>query len=81
MLEWEFARALALSPSRGLSKTFVVREKVRLRFESTFTNIFNHPNFAPPVSMDVSSLSQFGGNTAHQQLRCGTKRTVVGERR
>ena len=48
----------------GLSKTFVIREKVRLRFESTFTNLFNHPNFAPPVSMDVSSLNQFGGNTA-----------------
>ncbi len=48
----------------GLSKTFLIREKVRLRFESTFTNILNHPNFAPPPSMDVSSLTQFGGNTA-----------------
>ena len=48
----------------GLAKTFVIRDKVRLRFESTFTNLFNHPNFASPVSMDVSSLSQFGGNTA-----------------
>lgn len=48
----------------GLSKVFVVREHVRLRFESTFTNILNHPNFAPPPSMDVSSLTQFGGNTA-----------------
>lgn len=48
----------------GLSKVFVIREKVRLRFESTFTNILNHPNFAPPQSMDVSSLTQFGGNTA-----------------
>ncbi len=48
----------------GLSKVFVPWERLRIRFEATFTNIFNHPNFALPVSMDVSSLSQFGGNTA-----------------
>ena len=48
----------------GLSKVFVAKEHLRVRFESTFTNMFNHPNFAPPASMDVSSLSQFGGNTA-----------------
>jgi hypothetical protein len=48
----------------GLSKVFVVRERLRLRFESTFTNILNHPNFAPPPSMDVSCLSQFGGNSS-----------------
>ncbi|MBV9771867.1 MAG: carboxypeptidase regulatory-like domain-containing protein [Bryobacterales bacterium] len=48
----------------GLSKVFVVRERVRLRFESTFTNILNHPNFAPPPSMDVSCLTQFGGNSS-----------------
>jgi hypothetical protein len=48
----------------GLSKVFSLRERARVRFEATFTNILNHPNFAPPGSMDVSSLSQFGGNTA-----------------
>jgi hypothetical protein len=48
----------------GLSKVFVPWERLRVRFEATFTNILNHPNFAPPASMDVSSLSQFGGNTA-----------------
>ena len=30
----------------GLSKTFHLTE--RMRFESTFTNLLNHPNFAPP---------------------------------
>jgi hypothetical protein len=48
----------------GLSKVFAPWERLRVRFEATFTNILNHPNFAPPASMDVSSLSQFGGNTA-----------------
>ncbi len=47
----------------GLSKNFALREHLRMRFEATFTNILNHPNFAPPA-MDVSSLTQFGGNTA-----------------
>src|SRR5580704_16080788 len=32
----------------GLSKTFQLTERVRMRFEGTFTNIFNHPNFTPP---------------------------------
>jgi hypothetical protein len=39
----------------GLAKTFLVREGVRLRFEATFTNLPNHPNFAPPA-VDVSEL-------------------------
>jgi len=38
----------------GLSKNFRLRERVRLRFESTFTNLLNHPNFAVP-STSVSS--------------------------
>jgi hypothetical protein len=50
-----------VSIAAGLSKVFVLRERVRLRFESTFTNIFNHPNYAPPTSMDVSCLTNFGG--------------------
>ena len=31
----------------GLSKSFQLRENVRMRFEATFTNLLNHPNFAP----------------------------------
>jgi len=38
----------------GLSKNFRLRERARLRFESTFTNLLNHPNFAVP-STSVSS--------------------------
>jgi hypothetical protein len=39
----------------GLSKTFRLSERVRLRFEGTFTNILNHPNFAPPPANVTSS--------------------------
>ena len=34
-----------IAVSAGLSKTFVVRERLRFRFESTFTNVLNHTNF------------------------------------
>ncbi len=39
----------------GLSKTFYLTERFRLRFESTFTNILNHANFAPPPTSITSS--------------------------
>jgi hypothetical protein len=38
----------------GLSKTFHLTERLRMRFESTFTNLFNHRNFAaPPTKCDL----------------------------
>jgi hypothetical protein len=39
----------------GLAKTFHITERMRLRFEGTFTNLFNHPNFAPPPTNVTSS--------------------------
>jgi hypothetical protein len=39
--------------SLGLGKVFAAGEHVRFRFESTFTNILNHTNFAPPLSLQV----------------------------
>ncbi|MGB8988191.1 MAG: carboxypeptidase-like regulatory domain-containing protein [Candidatus Sulfotelmatobacter sp.] len=36
--------------SLGLAKVFHVTEDVRVRFESTFTNVLNHTNFAPPAT-------------------------------
>ena len=32
--------------SGGLSKSFAITERLRARFEATFTNLANHPNFA-----------------------------------
>jgi hypothetical protein len=39
----------------GLAKNFRINERLRLRFETTFTNLFNHPNFAPPPTNVTSS--------------------------
>jgi hypothetical protein len=39
----------------GLSKRFHVTERMRLRFESTFTKLLNHPNFAPPPTNVTTS--------------------------
>jgi hypothetical protein len=36
--------------SLGLAKAFNVGEGVKVRFESTFTNVLNHTNFAPPAT-------------------------------
>jgi len=43
----------------GLAKHFQITERLRLRFEATFTNILNHTNFAPPAT-NVSNPSTFG---------------------
>ena len=43
----------------GLGKTFPLGERARLRFESTFTNVLNHTNYAPP-SVDISNTQTFG---------------------
>jgi hypothetical protein len=58
----------------GLSKTFSLREKARLRFEATFTNLPNHPNFAPP-SVDVSAPATFGKITSVQSAENSGNRT------
>jgi hypothetical protein len=40
----------AIAVAGGLAKTFYLTEKLRLRMEGTFTNLPNHPNFAPPIT-------------------------------
>jgi len=45
--------------STGLGKTFPVRDRVKVRFQATFTNILNHTNFGPPAT-NVSDPSTFG---------------------
>jgi hypothetical protein len=63
----------------GLAKSFQVTERLRLRFECTFTNIFNHPNFAPPptnvtsssfgIVQSVQSAENSGNRTGQLGLR------------
>jgi len=63
----------------GLSKNFHLTEKMRLRFEGTFTNLLNHPNFAPPptnvtsssfgVVQSVQTAENSGNRTGQLSLR------------
>jgi hypothetical protein len=63
-----------IAVSAGLSKIFQIRERVRLRFESTFTNALNHTNFAPPATY-VSDPSTFGVLQSAQTAGQGGNRT------
>jgi hypothetical protein len=49
--------------SLGLAKVIPVTERVHVRFESTFTNVLNHTNFAPPATQ-IDNTSTFGQLTA-----------------
>ena len=65
--------------SAGLSKNFHITERLRLRFEGTFTNLLNHPNFAPPptnvtassfgVVQSVQTAENSGNRTGQLSLR------------
>jgi hypothetical protein len=54
-----------IAVSAGLAKLVAIRESWRLRFESTFTNVLNHTNYAPPAT-NISSQASFGVLTAAQ---------------
>ncbi len=58
----------------GLAKTFNLKESLRLRFEATFTNLPNHPNFAPPA-VNVSAPDSFGQITSTQTAENSGNRT------
>jgi len=57
----------------GLSKAIPITERFRLRFEATFTNLLNHPNFAAP-STDVSAPDTFGVTQTVQSVENGGNR-------
>ncbi len=63
-----------IAVSAGLSKILPIRERVRMRFEATFTNALNHTNFAPPASA-VSSPETFGVLQSAQTAGQGGNRT------
>ncbi len=58
----------------GLGKNFFVHEHVKVHFEATFTNMLNHPNFAPPAT-DISSPDTFGKTSSVQTAENGGNRT------
>ena len=63
-----------IAVSAGLSKNFQLTERLRLRFESTFTNVLNHTNFAPPAA-NISSPETFGVLQTAQTAGQGGNRT------
>ena len=60
--------------SLGVAKSFVVTERIHARFESTFTNVLNHTNFAPPATV-VDSPSTFGALIGPQTAENAGNRT------
>ena len=58
----------------GLAKSLALTEKVHMRFETTFTNLPHHLNYAPPAT-DVSSPSTFGKLTSGQTSENAGNRT------
>ena len=45
--------------SLGLAKVFNISEGIKVRFESTFTNVLNYTNFAPPATQ-IDNTTTFG---------------------
>jgi hypothetical protein len=63
----------AATVSLGVAKQFRITEKLHARFESTFTNVLNHTNFAPPVTPIDSST--FGALIGPQTAENAGNRT------
>ncbi|MGD0567821.1 MAG: TonB-dependent receptor [Candidatus Sulfotelmatobacter sp.] len=60
--------------SLGLAKTFPIKERIRMRFETTFTNVLNHTNFAPPATQ-IDVPATFGVLSAPQTAENAGNRT------
>ncbi len=58
----------------GLAKSFQLHESLKMRLEATFTNLPNHPNFAPPP-VNVSAPDSFGQITSVQTAENSGNRT------
>jgi Carboxypeptidase regulatory-like domain len=63
-----------IAVSAGLAKVLAIRESWRLRFESTFTNVLNHTNYAPPPT-NIGSAGNFGVLSGAQTAEGAGNRT------
>jgi hypothetical protein len=63
-----------IAVSGGLAKELAIHEAWRLRFESTFTNVLNHTNFAPPPT-NISNQGGFGVLNSAQTTENAGNRT------
>jgi Carboxypeptidase regulatory-like domain len=67
--------------SLGLGKVFSVSERMKIRFESTFTNVLNRTNFAPPSSLQViPNANGINGNQAFGALSAAQTAENAGNR-
>lgn len=68
----------------GVAKNFRITESSHLRFESTFTNVFNHTNFAPPSTQVIVTPTASGSVQVTQgsfgQLTAATTAEGAGNR-
>jgi hypothetical protein len=60
--------------SLGMAKVFDLHERLKLRFESSFTNVLNHTNFAPPATQ-IDNAATFGVLSAPQTAENAGNRT------
>ncbi len=60
--------------SMGFGKDFRITERVKAKFEATFTNLPNHPNLSDPSTLNVTS-SSFGRITSARGADSGGNRT------
>jgi hypothetical protein len=63
-----------IAVSAGLAKVIAVRDSWRLRFESTFTNVLNHTNYAPPPT-SITDKTSFGVLSGAQTAENAGNRT------
>jgi outer membrane receptor protein involved in Fe transport len=58
----------------GVSKEYALSEHAKIHFESTFSNVLNHTNFAAPATQ-IDNTSTFGQLTAAQTADNASNRT------
>jgi len=49
----------------SISKTFVVKERIRLRLEGLATNLFNKPNYQNPILHITEALTRVQISPSH----------------
>jgi len=62
--------------SMSLIKSVAVRESIKLQVGAQVSNLFNHPNFAPPTNLNVSTPAGFGQITALQSAEGAGPRAI-----
>ncbi len=62
--------------SMSLIKTIAVAESIKIRIGAQVSNLFNHPNFAPPNNLNVSTPAGFGALTQLQSAEGAGPRAI-----